>query len=440
MKANKLRNIIVAAAIGLIAIVTATIIIMMSRDAKKAKPGEESSIVTEIQESSDVQGESSQNEDTSSQTVDESSSEGTESSGEDGQKPEGESSDETSKQEESSHKEESKPSGNSGGSGNSEFSRTSSENENRNKRNGEPDWIEVSRIEATCGRDGKVIYQDLTSAEVREEVLPKLEHKFELSEHVDATCAKEGYDLFLCVNCGEGFREVIGKLDHDPGEAVRENIVQPTCDKSGSFDQVVYCTYCGEELDRKHGHSSPLDGDHEWGEGEVTKEATDTETGIIIYTCSKCGEVKEEVIPVRETEIRFENYSAPTATEPGSYTIIVFFKDTGEVISSETVTLPAIGEISLEEGDEIPVPTDPTIGVNSRTVGMMAERSVSFRFENYHAPTTTSEGSYDFVVFYEDNGEIISTTHVVLPVMKVIIIHGQQQPIEVPVDPTIKDS
>lgn len=36
--------------------------------------------------------------------------------------------------------------------------------------------------------------------------------------------------------------------------------------------------------------------DHAWGSGEVTKEATCTENGTKVYTCSKCGETKTETL------------------------------------------------------------------------------------------------------------------------------------------------
>ena len=38
---------------------------------------------------------------------------------------------------------------------------------------------------------------------------------------------------------------------HTPGEAVQENVVPATCKAEGSYDEVVYCTECGEELSRE---------------------------------------------------------------------------------------------------------------------------------------------------------------------------------------------
>ena len=44
---------------------------------------------------------------------------------------------------------------------------------------------------------------------------------------------------------------VLDTCEHTPGEAVRENEVAATCDQDGSYDSVVTCTTCGEELSRE---------------------------------------------------------------------------------------------------------------------------------------------------------------------------------------------
>ena len=38
---------------------------------------------------------------------------------------------------------------------------------------------------------------------------------------------------------------------HTPGEAVQENVVPASCKAEGSYDEVVYCTECGDELSRE---------------------------------------------------------------------------------------------------------------------------------------------------------------------------------------------
>lgn len=74
---------------------------------------------------------------------------------------------------------------------------------------------------------------------------------------VPATCQQPGsYDkVVYCTTCGEELsREeiVIGKLLHTPGEAVKENEKPATCTEKGGYDMVTYCTECGDELTREH--------------------------------------------------------------------------------------------------------------------------------------------------------------------------------------------
>lgn len=37
---------------------------------------------------------------------------------------------------------------------------------------------------------------------------------------------------------------------HTPWDGIRENEVEPTCEEAGQYDEVVYCSVCGEELSR----------------------------------------------------------------------------------------------------------------------------------------------------------------------------------------------
>ena len=67
--------------------------------------------------------------------------------------------------------------------------------------------------------------------------------------------------------------------------------------------------------------------DHIWNDGEVTKDATETETGIKTYTCTVCNTTKEEELDVL-TPIPTTEPSVPNATEPASTTPVDTGKDT----------------------------------------------------------------------------------------------------------------
>ncbi len=57
---------------------------------------------------------------------------------------------------------------------------------------------------------------------------------------------------------------------------------------------------------------------HVWDNGKVTKEPTETETGIKTYTCTLCGETKTETIPKLTHEHSYDAVvTAPTFTEMG---------------------------------------------------------------------------------------------------------------------------
>ena len=89
-----------------------------------------------------------------------------------------------------------------------------------------------------------------------------LKLKFKVLENAAAGLAS------VAVTCGEGdaansleqpisFSSTAGGITvagaahtHTPGQPVTENAVPATCAQEGSYDTVVYCTGCGEELSR----------------------------------------------------------------------------------------------------------------------------------------------------------------------------------------------
>ena len=65
-----------------------------------------------------------------------------------------------------------------------------------------------------------------------------------------ATCTTPGVKTLTCAVCSATKTEPVPATGHTPGVAVRENKVAATCTTAGSYDEVVYCTACRNELSR----------------------------------------------------------------------------------------------------------------------------------------------------------------------------------------------
>ena len=160
-----------------------------------------------------------------------------------------------------------------------------------------------------------------------------------------ATCVLAGsYDsVVYCSRCGEELsreKVTVDATGHSPAAAVRENESAATCVLAGSYDSVVYCAVCGEELSRET--VTVEASGHAWDEGTVKTEATCAQAGEVVYTCTLCGETRTESVPKKE----HTPGGGPTCTEPQ---ICVFC---GTVLSSakgHTVETVAATEATCTE-------------------------------------------------------------------------------------------
>ena len=122
------------------------------------------------------------------------------------------------------------------------------------------------------------------------------------------------YDTNLySVTLNKATLTVVGHT-HTPGEAVRENNIDPTCTVPGSYDSAVYCSQCGEQISRETVYVDALG----HAGGEATQES------VVNATC----------------------------TADGSYQSVVRCTRCGEVLSSETVVIPAAGHVAGEPVQE----------------------------------------------------------------------------------------
>ena len=171
-----------------------------------------------------------------------------------------------------------------------------------------------------------------------------------------ATCTERGSyeEVVYCAECGEEIsrtpKNILPK-GHTPLSPVRENVVAATCTEAGSYEEVTYCRDCEEELSREDKIESATG--HTAGDPVREKEqaATCTEAGSyeeVVY-CDECHaeisrEKKEIPVkghtagdPVREKE------QAATCTEAGSYEEVTYCRDCKAEVSREKKEIPAKG-------------------------------------------------------------------------------------------------
>ena len=127
----------------------------------------------------------------------------------------------------------------------------------------------------------------------------------------EATCTDSGESTYTCTKCGNRYIKTISALGH---EEVIDKGYDASCTEDGLTDG-SHCERCGIILTKQE--SIPAPG-HIWDEGKITREPTETQTGIRTFTCTVCGETRNEDIPVKEhTHSYTAAVTAPTCTEEG---------------------------------------------------------------------------------------------------------------------------
>ncbi len=116
-------------------------------------------------------------------------------------------------------------------------------------------------LPATCGQTGLITKTCSKCNSITTQVLPKTEHDYQTTT-TDATCSKEGSINSVCINCGNSKKQTLPKLSH-------------------TFINGI-CSICNGADD---GTSS-----HEYV-SVVLIENSCEQGGVIVNTCSKCGNV-----------------------------------------------------------------------------------------------------------------------------------------------------
>ena len=232
------------------------------------------------------------------------------------------------------------------------------------------------------------------------------------SNIVDATCGKDGSKTVTtsCSDCGyvisvENNVVIPATKNHTPAAAVKENVKPATCETAETYDSVVYCSVCGQEISRTQMTGEAALG-HKWGEwkhddstakaeskhtrtcendathtdsaacnftSQVTQNPTADQPEITTYTCKDCGysytkETAPALAGVTVTVNAVENGSVTLAgqdvtaggskkfAENGTYTLVatpnenctfVGWQTGNKIVSTDaTYTTVAIADIT----------------------------------------------------------------------------------------------
>lgn len=180
------------------------------------------------------------------------------------------------------------------------------------------------------------------------------------SNIVDATCGKDGSKTVTtsCSDCGyvisvENNVVIPATKNHTPAAAVKENVKPATCETAETYDSVVYCSVCGQEISRTQMTGEAALG-HKWGEWKhddstakaeskhthiCENDATHTESAACNFT-SQVTQNQTAVLPEITTY---------TCKDCGYF----YTKETAPALAGVTVTVNAVenGSVTLAGQD-----------------------------------------------------------------------------------------
>lgn len=236
--------------------------------------------------------------------------------------------------------------------------------------------------EATCEHSG--YHWDVTSCTVCGEVMTKRLVRDPAPGHAwdegvvlsEATEIAEGQVKYTCERCGETEIRTTPKVEH-VHHLTKVPAVDATCDHEGNIEYYVcnhgdypcYWRFRDEgATERITTTDTIIPITHQWDEGVENPVATCTADGLITYTCTLCGETKQEAVEKKphNPQVTTEVISEPSCEGAGYHWEISTCSECNEVLSRNLVEDPAKGH-SWDEGIVTKQPTESADGEKTYT-------------------------------------------------------------------------
>ncbi len=162
--------------------------------------------------------------------------------------------------------------------------------------------VHHEKADATCTTEGNIEYWECRNCgllfsdsectnQITEVTIPSLGHELIYIEKKEATCEEEGILAhYMCLRCHNLFKDE-GASESTTLDDLKISALDHVWERR-EYSETITCTW--NECTRCHETKDAAG--HTWNEGSVEKDATETEHGIMLFTCTVCSLTKREDI------------------------------------------------------------------------------------------------------------------------------------------------
>ena len=193
--------------------------------------------------------------------------------------------------------------------------------------------VKDAAVSATCENTGKTEGSHCSVCNTvikKQEILPATGHTWDSGKVTKAaTCTTDGEKTYTCTTCHKTRIESVPKTGHTE---VKDAVTPATCENTGKTEG-SHCSICGTVI--KQQETLPATG-HTWDNGKSTKQASCTENGEKVYTCTTCQKTRTETIPATgHTEIT--KFAKKATCETEGYTGDIYCNNCGKMLKEGKV-------------------------------------------------------------------------------------------------------